>query len=273
MGDWEDLTEMFGLDASASWDEVARRMGVDDDERSIRASGAPKPRDPAEDSRIRRTPTEESEDMHGKYSFRVAGISHCQAAASHCRVGDAVLLVPEPANPFDRDAIRVDVRGDKIGYVPREQTACLRQFNPLFQSAFASVRAVVGGSDGYMTGIEVTVDPILPSEPSRRAQPIPAVEFDPRRLRYIVLRKVPLQPLLMSILSRQEGTLPFPIRVDGDFIPAGTEWERSYCSDGNDMWEFLWSDSAGEHEVRFFLFTDQDCEVLFPREDGFLLDD
>jgi hypothetical protein len=277
MGDWEDLCESLGLTAAAQWEKVARRMGIDDDEqddeRSIRASGAPRPYDAARDSRIERPPTEESKGMNGSFSFRVAGISYCQAAASRCRVGDEVLLVPEPANRFDPQAIRVDVRGEKIGYVPREQTAALRQFNPLFQSAKASVRSVLGGSDGYLTGIDVTVDPILASEPPRQVQSTPAVELDPRQLRYVVLRKVPLQPLLMSILSRQEGTLPFPIRVDGDFIPAGTDWERFYRSDGNDMWEFLWSDSAGKHEVRFFLFTDQDCEVLFPREDGFLLDD
>ena len=39
------------------------------------------------------------------------------------RVGDALVLVREPDNPYDANAIRVDWRGYKLGYVPRQENA------------------------------------------------------------------------------------------------------------------------------------------------------
>lgn len=96
--------------------------------------------------------------MESMFAFRVAGISHCQAAASRCVVGDAVRLMAEPHNPFDSNAIRVDVRGEKIGYVPREQTSSLRSFAPEFESAVVRVEGVLGGGSGFLTGIEIVVE-------------------------------------------------------------------------------------------------------------------
>jgi hypothetical protein len=40
-------------------------------------------------------------------------------------VGDRLLLVREPDNPHDRNAIRVDWQGHKLGYVPRRENAAL----------------------------------------------------------------------------------------------------------------------------------------------------
>lgn len=44
-----------------------------------------------------------------------------EAFWSEIRVGDALTLVREPDNKHDRNAIRVDWRGHKLGYVPRAQ--------------------------------------------------------------------------------------------------------------------------------------------------------
>lgn len=41
------------------------------------------------------------------------------------RVGDPLELVPEPRNPHDSNAVRVEWRGRKLGYVPRRQNAAL----------------------------------------------------------------------------------------------------------------------------------------------------
>lgn len=41
------------------------------------------------------------------------------------RVGDALELVREPQNPHDGNAIRVEWRGRKLGYVPRRENAAL----------------------------------------------------------------------------------------------------------------------------------------------------
>ena len=39
--------------------------------------------------------------------------------------GDALDLLPEPDNPHDAHAVRVEWRGHKLGYVPRRQNAAL----------------------------------------------------------------------------------------------------------------------------------------------------
>lgn len=40
-------------------------------------------------------------------------------------VGDRLVLVREPDNPHDRNAIRIDWQGHKLGYVPRRENAAL----------------------------------------------------------------------------------------------------------------------------------------------------
>jgi hypothetical protein len=39
------------------------------------------------------------------------------------KVGDALVLVREPDNPYDTKAIRVEWHGHKLGYVPRRENA------------------------------------------------------------------------------------------------------------------------------------------------------
>ena len=41
------------------------------------------------------------------------------------RLGDALELVREDGNPHDPNAVRVDWRGHRLGYVPRRQNAVL----------------------------------------------------------------------------------------------------------------------------------------------------
>ena len=43
----------------------------------------------------------------------------------HLREGDALELVPEPDNAHDPNAVRVEWRGRKLGYVPRRDNAAL----------------------------------------------------------------------------------------------------------------------------------------------------
>ncbi len=42
---------------------------------------------------------------------------------SRMQVGDALELLREPDNPHDANAVRVEWRGRKLGYVPRRQNA------------------------------------------------------------------------------------------------------------------------------------------------------
>lgn len=60
------------------------------------------------------------------YHFEVAGISHYWENINEVWDGDTevsrpIELIPEPDNPKDPNAIRVDVYGKTIGYVPAKK--------------------------------------------------------------------------------------------------------------------------------------------------------
>lgn len=56
-------------------------------------------------------------------SSPLAGFDHYDAATSFdaMKVGDALLLVREPDNPHDVNAVRVEWHGVKLGYLPRRE--------------------------------------------------------------------------------------------------------------------------------------------------------
>ncbi len=60
-------------------------------------------------------------------SSPLAGFRHGEAAQAMplMRTGDALELVREQDNPYDPNAVRVQWRGRKLGYVPRRQNAAL----------------------------------------------------------------------------------------------------------------------------------------------------
>jgi hypothetical protein len=60
-------------------------------------------------------------------SSPLAGFRYGEGAAlwPMLRTGDALELVREPDNPHDANAIRVEWRGHKLGYVPRRENAAL----------------------------------------------------------------------------------------------------------------------------------------------------
>lgn len=60
-------------------------------------------------------------------SSPLAGYRYAEAAQvwPELRVGDPLDLVREPDNPHDRNAVRVDWRGRKLGYVPRAENEAL----------------------------------------------------------------------------------------------------------------------------------------------------
>jgi len=60
-------------------------------------------------------------------SSRLAGFGHGEAATvfPELRVGDALALAREPDNRHDPNAVRVEWRGHKLGYVPRAENVAL----------------------------------------------------------------------------------------------------------------------------------------------------
>jgi hypothetical protein len=60
-------------------------------------------------------------------SSPLAGFRYAEAAAlwPQLRVGDELTLVREAGNPHDANAVRVEWRGRKLGYVPRRENAAV----------------------------------------------------------------------------------------------------------------------------------------------------
>jgi hypothetical protein len=58
---------------------------------------------------------------------QLAGFRHYEGpdAYSALRAGERLTLVREPDNPYDANAVRVEWRGRKLGYVPRRENAAV----------------------------------------------------------------------------------------------------------------------------------------------------
>ena len=56
-----------------------------------------------------------------------AGLRYHEAKAvwDRMKVGDALILVREPGNPYDVNAVRVDWNGHQLGYIPRAENAAV----------------------------------------------------------------------------------------------------------------------------------------------------
>ena len=63
--------------------------------------------------------------------FNIAGITHGEHVDEH--LGEFVAnLEPEPTNPYDEKAIKiVTSEGHRVGYVPKDKTAYVREFSTL----------------------------------------------------------------------------------------------------------------------------------------------
>jgi len=57
----------------------------------------------------------------------LAGFRHYEAAAvwRDMKAGDRLALVREPENPYDPNAVRVEWRGRKLGYLPRRDNGAV----------------------------------------------------------------------------------------------------------------------------------------------------
>lgn len=201
--------------------------------------------------------------MAERFGFRVAGISYCQEAAECCGTGDPVRLVPEPENPFDPNAIRVEINGRKVGYVPRDLTGALRSFAPDVASASASVRALLGGGAEFLTGIEVDVGPCGPAATASSHPASVRGAASAQETTYVVLKRALLHAVLYSILYEDAGSLPFPLRIEGRLLPARTKWLRRYDPlIDDDVWAFEWRDDQGVQRLEVPGDSEAEVEIL-----------
>lgn len=121
--------------------------------------------------------------LRGHELINVAGESHHQDALrsiigtneSEVRVDVTAHLVPEPENEHDAHAVRIEIEGAKVGYLPRELASL---YAPALGPIVARGRvpaceaAIVGRGPSTMLGVFLRLpppdDPLLRDDPSRR---------------------------------------------------------------------------------------------------------
>lgn len=107
-------------------------------------------------------------ESSGSYSQGLAGESHYFDAISKAvkrQTGEHLTLaeiIREPENKFDSNAVRVEINGRKVGYIPRTEAP---SFHPLLsyaasvnQRVFASCRVWVSDSDDAYGSVSLDVD-------------------------------------------------------------------------------------------------------------------
>jgi hypothetical protein len=85
--------------------------------------------------------------------FNIAGITHGEHIDEH--LGEFVAtLVPDPTNPYDANAIKIMTdNGHRVGYVPRDTTATIRDFTTLPCQCYC----FIGNNDGiYFSDCYIT---------------------------------------------------------------------------------------------------------------------
>ena len=68
------------------------------------------------------------------------------------RMSDSVLLVREPHNPFDPEAVRVEWESHTLGYVPRAQNHAVAQLLDRNETLTAHITALTNSTDPWQPG-------------------------------------------------------------------------------------------------------------------------
>jgi hypothetical protein len=89
----------------------------------------------------------------------VAGLHYaeCTQVIDQLRDGDALTLAREPANPHDRDAVRVEWRARKLGYIPRGRNRAIAQMLDSHTSLDARIVGVNHRNDPW-SRIDILVE-------------------------------------------------------------------------------------------------------------------
>lgn len=89
----------------------------------------------------------------------IAGFQHADGVRvlGQLNPGDALTLVREPANEYDRHAVRVDWRGRKLGYIPRDRNRSIAALLDACTSLTAIIVAVNRESESW-SQVEIRVE-------------------------------------------------------------------------------------------------------------------
>ena len=96
----------------------------------------------------------------GTYTLSIMGESHYQDAIWHCRKGDRVILIREPKNPHDENAVAVFREdGEQIGYLPRDNAEWVARVIDGGKKVEAKIEWITGGTrDKPFRGVVIDVD-------------------------------------------------------------------------------------------------------------------
>jgi len=78
------------------------------------------------------------------------------------KAGDELILVREPDNPYDAKAVRVDWRGQKLGYVPRRENADIARLMDKGAKLEARISRLLESRDPWQ---RVRFEILVPLEP------------------------------------------------------------------------------------------------------------
>ena len=107
-----------------------------------------------------------------EYTINLKGVSHYQKAIRNVHDNEDALLVPEPTNRYDKNAIKVcRVNGDLLGYIPahlaeRAQPDAPSHFRLLDSGVLTTVS--VHGHDTLGITLRVLIPPKVKDEPTHR---------------------------------------------------------------------------------------------------------
>jgi hypothetical protein len=99
-----------------------------------------------------------AKELDSFYS-KIAGVSRRQRAVVKCDVGDRLLLVREPDNDHDSNAVKIMREdGDFLGYIPSETAEELAERMDAGEEAWAEITTLTGGTDDKPTrGVNIEV--------------------------------------------------------------------------------------------------------------------
>ncbi len=99
----------------------------------------------------------------------LAGFRYHQGRAvwNEMKVGDELALVREPDNPYDAKAIRVDWRGQKLGYVPRRENADIARIMDNGTRLVARISRLLDSRDPWQRVRFEILAPLEPDSPGK----------------------------------------------------------------------------------------------------------
>ena len=99
------------------------------------------------------------------FVIRVAGVSFHQANLTHVQVGNCCLLVPEPSNPYDRNAIQVIADGQPklmLGYIPKHCNEVLLDAININCEIKATIDSIGTAAGSNLVGISLRLEITYP---------------------------------------------------------------------------------------------------------------